>query len=226
MIDSAHPSSRAGAPWGALLRLLAAAALAGCAVPERGYYAPEGLPRGDTLVPYTEDSADALLDARCQGAYVDSVSGRDVLTVHMQLDIARPRSGDLVFPRDGVVVDIERAGGGTAVELALSEVWSGREPVPGDLVVPPFVRRPFDLFFDAPELADDGPPRSVLLRWSASASARMLTGETRFERIPPDDPRSPSDEPTADKSFGMRNGYYLPGRMALGPRELQPSTEE
>ncbi len=206
--------------------VLAAVSAGACSVPDRGYYAPEGLPYGETLGAYTEESADALLDVRCQGAYVDMVDGRDVLTVHVQLDVARPRSGDLVFPRDAVFVDVERPGGGPAVELSLAEAWSGREPVAGDLVVRPFERRPFDLFFDAPDLVAEGVPAAVLMRWSARGSARMITGQTRFVRIPPGDPRAPSDEPTADQEFGMRNGYYLPGRVALGPRALQPSREE
>jgi hypothetical protein len=212
---------------GRLVGFVALAALAGCSIPPRGYYVPEGVPYEDSLVPYNERSADAILDARCQGVYVNSVDGRDVLTVHVQLDVERIRSGDLVVPRDAVSVALEPPEGGPAIEVPLAEAWSRREPLPGDLVVPSWSLRPFDLFFDSEELADaEIIPETVLLQWSARAGAHMLVGEARYGRIPDDDPRSPSGKAAADKAFGMYNGYYLPGKVALGERELQPSREE
>jgi hypothetical protein len=54
----------------------------------------------------------------------------------------------------------------------------------------------------------------------------MLDGQALFRRIRDDEPGAPSPEPIADLAFGMRNGYYLPGRLSLGERQLRPSTEE
>ena len=210
----------------ALAALAAPLALAGCSIPPRGYYVPEGVAFGDALVPYNERSTDAILDARCQGVYVNSVDGHEVLTVHVQLDVERPRAGDLVVPRDAVVVALQPAEGGPALEVPLAQAWTRREPVAGDLVVPSWSLRPFDLFFDSAELADAEIPVAVLLQWTARAGAQPFVGEARFVRIPDDDPRSPSTRRPADMSFGMVDGFYLPGRIALGARGLQPSREE
>lgn len=207
--------------------LLAALAAGGCTLaPDRGYYAPEGQPLGTTLVPYHEESDDAKIDLRCQGAYVDRVDGERVLTVHLQLDVARPRSGELRFPRDGLAVDVGLGPGEPHLRLPLVDVWSRREPVPGALVVDPWRRRSFDLFFDAADDLDGHVPGDVLVRWTAQAEGAPVEGQVRFVRIDPQDPLAPSDEPLADVSFGMRDGYYMPGRLFLGERRLQASTEE
>jgi hypothetical protein len=208
---------------------LVAAALAGggCALaPERGYYAPEGRPLAVTLVPYREESDDAKVDLRCQGAYVNRVQGRQVLTVHLQLDVARPRSGELRFAREDLAVDIGMGAGQPHLRLAVSEVWSKREPVPGSLVVVPWGRRSFDLFFDAPDDLAGHVPEDILVRWMALAGGVPVEGQARFVRIPPQDPLAPADETLADMAFGMRDGYYMPGRLSLGERRLQASIEE
>ncbi|MHC5211359.1 MAG: hypothetical protein ACYTG2_11625 [Planctomycetota bacterium] len=210
-----------------LAAVLAALAAGGCSLaPERGYYVPDGVPLGPTLVPYREESDDALVDLRCQGAYLNRVDGREVLTVHLQLDVARPRSGELRFAREDLAVDVGVGPGQPHLRLALAEVWSKREPVPGSLVVVPWGRRSFDLFFDAEDDLDGHVPEDVLVRWLAQAGGEPVEGQVRFVRISPKEPLAPPDEPLADVRFGMRDGYYMPGRLFLGERRLQPSIEE
>jgi hypothetical protein len=214
----------------AMLRLttaLVALAAGGCTLaPQRGYYVPDGQQIGATLVPYREASDDARIDLRCQGAYVNHVDGRQVLTVHLQFDVARPRSGELRFAREDLAVDVGTGPGQPHLRLPLVEVWSKRERVPGTLVVLPWGRRSFDLFFDADDILDGHVPEDVLVRWTAQAAGEPVEGQVRFVRIPPQNPLAPSDEPLADVSFGMRDGYYMPGRLVLGERRLQPSIEE
>jgi hypothetical protein len=53
-----------------------------------------------------------------------------------------------------------------------------------------------------------------------------MSGQCLFERISDDHPLCPSDEPVGDPAFGLRDGYYLPGRVRLGPRALRPTGEE
>ncbi len=207
--------------------VLLAPMAAGCALaPDRGYYAPEGRPLQTTLLAYREESDEAKIDLRCQGAYVNRVDGERVLTVHLQLDVARPRSGELRFAREDLAVDVGLGPGQPHLRLPLAEVWSRREPVPGSLTVMPWSRRTFDLFFDAEDDLDGHVPEDVLVRWTARAGSEPVQGQARFVRIPPQDPLAPSDEALADLSFGMRDGYYMPGRLFLGERRLQPSTEE
>jgi hypothetical protein len=206
--------------------LVLGAALAGCAAPERGYYAPAGVDLGPSLEAYRESSDDAIVDLRCQGAYANEVEGDDALTIHLQLDVARPRSGDLRFRREAFVVDLAGAPGDPRGRLSLSEAWSKRERVDGDLVVPAWTRRPFDLFFDAPDGDDRSIPDRVLVRWTAEEGGRALDGQALFRRIRSGEPHAPSDEPLGDVAFGFRDGYYMPGALRLGPRSLRPSTEE
>ena len=213
-------------------RLLASATFAslvlgGCTlVPPRAYYVPAGVPLGPSLVAYREQSDDAVIDLRCQGAYWNDVDGEEVLTVHLQLDVARPRSGELVFPPEAFEVDLASAPGDPRPSLRLSEAWSKRERIAGPLVVDAWTRRPFDVFFDAGPDDDGTLPDKLLVRWSAQAGGQSLDGQALFRRIRDDEPEAPSDEPIGDLAFGMRNGYYLPGRIRLGERALRPSTEE
>lgn len=207
--------------------VLASSTLAACSgIPPRGYYAPAGVALGPSLPAYREQSDDAVIDMRCQGAYVDEVDGNDVLTVHLQLDVARPRSGELLFAPAAFEVDLAGAPGDPRKSLRLSEAWSKREQLEGSLVVEPWTRRSFDLFFDAQSDDDGSIPDRLLVRWTAEADGQMLDGQTLFRRIRDDEPNAPSPEPITDLAFGMRNGYYLPGQLRLGERKLRPSTEE
>jgi hypothetical protein len=207
---------------GALLGLLAA-----CSAPAaRGYYAPAGVELGATLASHREESSEAVLDVRCQGAYLNRVNGAEALTVHVQLDATRPRPGELRLFRDRIVADVRLSPDAPRVTLPLSEAWSRRQRIEGDLVVPAWSLRPFDLFFDASELAQAAPPESVVVRWEGEAAGAPVAGQCLFERIPEGDPRLPGDEPTGDLAFGMRAGYYLPGQVKLGHRALLPSDEE
>ena len=214
--------------WGTFASLTSASlALAGCTLaPPRGYYVPAGVALGPSLVAYREHSDDAVIDVRCQGAYVNEVDGEEVLTVHLQLDVARPRSGELAFPQADFEVDLSSAPGDPRESLRLTEAWSKRERVTGPLVVSPWTRRPFDLFFDASSDDDGTIPDRLLVRWRAQAGSQVLDGQALFRRIREDEADAPSEEPIGDVAFGMRNGYYLPGDLALGARELRPSTEE
>ncbi len=210
-------------PVGLLFGML----LAACgAPPERGYFRPAGREYADLLVSYKEESSDAIIVAACQGAYVDRVRGAQVMTVHIQFDVTRPRGGDLILRRDAVQVDVQPTLDAASVELSLAEAFSGTQPITGDLVIPAWSLRPFDLFFDAEELLASGPPVEVLLRWKGTAAGVPVEGQCSFVQIPLGDPRRPSDTPMADMSFGMRGGYYLPGRLRMGDRRLQPSGEE
>jgi len=205
---------------------LASLSLGACTLaPPRGYYVPAGMELGPSLVAYREQSDDAVIDVRCQGAYFDEVDGEEVLTVHLQLDVARPRSGDLSFSPEAFEVDLASAPGDPRAALHLSEAWSKREHIAGPLVVSPWTRRPFDLFFDASGDYETIPDR-VLVRWSAQAGGQTLDGQALFRRIRNDEPFAPSPEPIADVAFGMRNGYYMPGAIRLGDRAQRPSTEE
>jgi hypothetical protein len=205
------------------LALLAAACTA---APERGYYAPTGASLGEALVAYREESREAVIDVRCQGAYVNTVQGRDVLTIHLQLDVARPRSGELRFPRGDLAVDIAGPPGEPRLSLPLGEAWSKREPLAGDPTVEAWTRRPFDLFFDAPDDLDGHVPDDLVVRWTARAGGQPVYGQCQFVRIPPDHLLAPSSDPIADPAFGLRDGYYLPGALKLGRRALRSSSEE
>jgi len=201
-------------------------ALAGCAAPlPRGFYRPEGQAPQDSIGVYVEQGAEALIEARCQGAYIDRVDRQRTGTVHIQLDVARTRSGDISIGRSSITVDVKPATGGPHVRLPLSEAWSGRERVPGDLFVPGWTRRPFDLFFDDPTLLASGPPSVILLVWELQGDGRVVPGQCEFMLIPDDDPYSPSKLPAAETDFGLRNGYYLPG-VQLGERRLRKADEE
>jgi hypothetical protein len=211
---------------GAAALLVVATCLPACfAPPDRAYFAPDGVEYGDSIATHRVERREAHVLARCQGAYVNEVDGRDVLTVHMQLEVMRPRSGELRLTREDLLLDVTHAVGVPHEELSLTEAWSGRQPVAGDLVVPSWARRPFDLFFDT--TPDDGAlPEQVLLRWIGRAGNDRVVGQVLFRRIQPTDPRAPSDEPIGDTSFGLRNGYYLPGRMHMRERGLRESAEE
>jgi hypothetical protein len=213
-----------------MFRTLLVAALlvaAGCRSPgPRGYYRPLGAAPQETLSSYVEQRTEALIEARCQGAYEDTVEGVRTGTVHIQLDVARRRSGDMILPRDALRVQIPPASGaGEPLQLQLSEAWSGRNHVEGDLLVPAWTRRPFDLFFDSPDLFAHGPPASLRLVWQLREGADVHDGSCDFTLIPDDDRFSPAKLPPADARFGLRNGYYLPG-VRLGERELRAQGEE
>jgi len=196
------------------------------APPERGYYAPAGANFGDSFATQRQASADLVIDLGCQGAYVDRAHGEEVMTVHLQLEATRPRSGDLLLSREGMTVDVALANGGPRLRLPLTDAYTRRALLPGDLVVPAWSLRPFDLFFDTPLLADEEPPDSVLLSWTGAAGGEPITGQCLFERIPAGDRRLPGDEPMQDAAFGMRAGYYLPGSVRFGTRQLRDTGEE
>ncbi len=212
----------AHAPTAAALLL----ALVGCtAAPPRGYYRPAGRPPAEAIGAYVEQGVEALVELRCQGAYANEVDGRDTASVHVQLEVARTRSGDLTLPRATLTVDVLPAGGGPHRRRELSEAWAGRDPVPGDLLVPAWTRRPFDLFFDDDALLDGGPPDALLLNWELRDAQNGSPGQCEFVLVPEDEPGGPAALPPADPSFGLRNGYYLPG-VQLGERRLRTSGEE
>jgi len=212
---------------GAVALFVVATCLPACfAPPDRAYYAPSGSDFGGTIGTYRVERPDAHVLARCQGAYVNGVAGQDVLTVHVQLEVTRPRSGELRLTREDLTLDVADFSGDPHVALLLSEAWSGRQPVSGDLVVPSWARRPFDLFFDTTLDAGGALPEEVLLRWIGRVGSERVVGQVLFRRILPADARAPSDDPIGDTSFGLRNGYYLPGRMHMGERGLRESAEE
>jgi hypothetical protein len=200
--------------------------LAACtAAPPRGWYRPAGAPPVEGPGAHVEQDAGTQVLARCQGVYQNQVDGRRTATVHVQLEVARTAGSDLVLPRAELAVDVRPAGGGPPQALALSEAFAGPQREPGDLRVPGWTRRPFDLFFDAPGLLDGGPPDSLLLRWELRADGAATPGQCEFARVPPDDPFSPERLPPADASFGYRSGWYLPG-VRLGERRLRASGEQ
>ncbi|MGQ0551784.1 MAG: hypothetical protein ACT4PU_01025 [Planctomycetota bacterium] len=212
----------------AIFVVLACSLLPACiSAPERGYYAPAGAAPAEAIVGYREETEEALLDVRCQGVYLNEADGREVLTVHVQLEIARPRTGNLVFPWEGFAVDVSGESGNLRVPL--SACWSGRERLTSALVVPSWSRRPFDLFFDfaAPGEAERAIPERVLLRWQGRVAGRLVEGQCQFRRLPAEVSAGLDDQPAEDLAFGrVHNGYYLPGRLRLGPRELLPTQEE
>jgi hypothetical protein len=212
---------------GAVALLVVATCLPACfAPPDRAYFAPDGSEFGDSIASHRVERPDAHVLARCQGAYVNEVDGRDVLTVHVQLVVMRPRSGELRLTREDLAADVTDDADVPHVALSLTEAWSGRQPVSGDLVVPSWARRPFDLFFDTAPDAEGALPEEILLRWIGRAGGERVVGQVLFRRIPPTDSRAPSEEPIGDTSFGLRNGYYLPGRMHMRERGLRESAEE
>ena len=214
---------------GRMLRALLMLALllaAGCSAPApRGYYRPAGAPPQEALTPWVGQAQDALLEARCQGAYQNEVGEAVLGTVHVQLDVARTRSGDLVLPRDQLMVELPAVGEAPPRRLALSDVYNGTHRVRGDLTVPGWTRRPFDLFFDDPALLEHGPQPTLRLIWELRDADDALPASCDFELIPDDDPFAPSRLAPADEVFGLRNGYYLPG-VTLGLRRLHTGGEE
>ena len=209
-----------------LLALLVPAT-AGCtSAGSRGYYFPEGQPPETLLVFRRESTPEATLEIRCQGMYTNSVDGWRVRTVHVQLEVARARDGDLILPRDGLAVEFRVPGSAAPLRLPVTATWSGRDRMGEALVVPGWTRRAFDLFFDDRDLVGLEPPTLLAFSWSGRAPEGPFEGRTAFERLPPDDPRVPGDMSDADLTFGLRRGYYLPGPEDLGPRELQASAED
>ncbi len=198
----------------------------GCAAPPpRGYYAPEGAPASDRLSWYEERGASAHLSLTVQGIYVNDVHGEETQTVHAQLRVTNPRGLPLTLLRAGWSADLRPGPGLPVVSLPVSEVWTGVELVSGDLRVEAWGRRPFDLFFDRPFDAAEPVPISIRLRWIGTDGAEALVGQCKYARIPPDSPLHPSDVLLSDPSFGLRDGYYMPGDAHLGARRLVPSDE-
>ncbi len=200
------------------------------AIPERGYYAPEGQPRRPSIGVFTETTPTHQIEARCQGVYVNEVGGETVRTVHVQLNLASVQSLPVMLVRDQIEVDLTGLGVDGrrgVVTLTPSEIWSARDAVSGDLIAAGFARRPFDVFFDQAEpFVLDAPPETVLLRWRGRAEGRPLVGQCRFLRISADDPHLPSSDPVEDPGYGVRDGYYLPGAVRLGQRGLRDTEEE
>lgn len=205
------------------LALLAAGACA--SPPERGYYRPAGAAPQPTLQAVFVETDGAALALSCQGVYENVVDGEPTVTVHVQAEITRRSSDPLVLARPGWRVRGED-GDGAPLALRLADVWHGRERIMGDLAVPGFRRRAFDLFFDDATRVGEPLPAWLELSWRGGPGAEGLAGSCRFERIPPGDPTLPEGAPVGDADFGVRQGYYLPGDVFLGERALQPSDEE
>ncbi len=217
------------------LTCLAAAGLGGCSSPaERGYYSPCGQPLRRAIGSHREQARRVALEVRCQGVYVNEVEGDELRTVHLQLELVAVSSRDVVLERDRLVVDLHGLAPGGDDEppavrvssLALAEAWAGKERQREDLVAPGFGRRAFDLFFDMPDTLGRPLPVAVLFRWGGASGEMPIVGQARFVRIPPGDPLEPAAEMVGDPSFGMRDGYYLPGHVDLGQRQLVPSEEQ
>jgi hypothetical protein len=217
---------RYGGRMARALLLTALLLLVGCAGPEpRGYYRPAGAPPQETVSSWVGQEHEVLIEATCQGVYGNDVESGRVGSVHLQLDLARPRSGDLLLRRDALSVELPAGGEGPPRRLALSEAWAGAHRVSGDLEVPGWTRRAFDLFFDDPALLEHDPPTSLRLGWELEQGEEVVAGSCEFVLIDDADPFAPSRLAPADKVFGLRNGYYLPG-VRLGFRSLHAQGEE
>lgn len=208
----------------ATLTLLTALATACTISPERGYYAPVGVTLGDTIASWNHRDDHVTFDVRLQGIYVNEVAGRDVRTAHVQMEVTRTRSGHLLIPLEGMTMDLVRGTEPRSQELEVAEAWSGTEPVVDTILVPPWSRRSFDVFFDDVDL-DSPLPEAARLRWRYRVDGRWSFGDCQFHRIDAEDPRLPGAVPIANTDFGIRDGYYLPGWPDLGPRRLRPSDE-
>lgn len=205
--------------------------VAACATPgDRGYYTPDGVPVKRVIGNYVERSEAMQLTVRCQGAYENRVQGEKLLTIHVQLLAASQQSGTLILDRDHLKVDLRRSdgqGGSRLIRtLEPAEVWARQDLVQGDLKVDGFSRLAFDIFFDTMEGLDEPIPDLVLLHWRGRVGAMAADSQCLFERIDSTDPLVPSDTPVADREFGVRDGYYMPGRLLLGERRLIPSDEQ
>lgn len=229
-----------GIPAGqALVAVLALVCSACLAAPERGYYAPEGEPLRRSIGSFEGDNPAHHLTVICQGVYENSVDGEVVRTVHVQMRLAALTSAPVVIAARRLAVDLHAPDGvpgdpddplaprlGPVTTLRPSEIWSRRTPIQGDLIVEGFSRRAFDLFFDEAEPDSELLPATVLVRWQGTAGRRPMSGQCQFEVIAADDPLRPADDPVDDPQFGLRDGYYLPGRIRMGPRALRPTSEE
>ena len=190
---------------------------------ERGYYAPVGREFGDSLQAWTQVGEGISTEVACQGVYLNTVDSRDVLTAHIQLEMTRTRAGEMLIPISAMKVDFvfdDR----DPVSLNPSEVWSGRNRVIGTMLMNPWSRKSFDLFFDSLDPALPI-PRIVRFRWFVDAGEGSVYGDCQFQRISAGDPRIPEPLLVSDAEFGMRNGYYLPGYGDLGTRRLRDSVE-
>lgn len=195
------------------------------APPPRGWYRPAGAPPGPGPGAHVEQGPLLQLTARCQGVYENVVDGRRSASVHVQLEVARTGASELSLPRAALSVDVRPAAGGPRQRQALSAAWCGSERAEGDLAVPGWTRRPFDLFFDDPALLEGGPPASLLLCWEARVDGVPVPGQCEFALLPDDAPDSPAALPPADAAFGYRDGWYLPG-VRLGERRLRTRGEQ
>jgi len=197
---------------------------------ERGYYAPLDADFGKSLARAIQSVDGVRYEVACQGVYLNTVAGVERRTAHLQLQILRTEPGDVVLPIEDLRVDFlyEGAAGqleGEPVGLRATEVWSGRKRVVQSLLVPAWTRRYFDLFFDHPD-AELPVPDVVRFRWRSRTGNAWSVGDCMFQRIAEDDPRLPEELPSADRAFGLRDGYYMPGFGRLGPRELIDTVEE
>ena len=209
----------------ALLLLVVAGLGAACTTPvARGYYAPVGVDFGRQLEPWRRTLGGLEVDVRCQGVYRNSVGGREVLTTHIQMELTRTGPDEVELPVESLRVDLISAGA-EPVSLRPAEIWNGRRRREGSLLVAPWSRAHFDLFFDHPD-PELPIPTLVRVRWEQRCHIDGSTwGDCQFQRIADDDRRFPEPLPVTDQAFGMRRGYYLPGPGDLGPRDLRDSIE-
>ncbi len=192
---------------------------------ERGYYAPVGSAFGRQLEPWRQQLGGLEVEVRCQGVYRNTVDGRPTRSAHVQLEFTRTQAGEVVIPLESLRLDFIDAGQ-KSVSLAAAEVWNGRRRTIGALLLNPWSRNSFDVFFDDGQV--EAPvPQVLRLRWASSVAGGPPSawGDCQFQRIEPDDPRYPRDLALADAEFGVRNGYYLPGPGDLGARGLRDSIE-
>ncbi|MCB9898828.1 MAG: hypothetical protein H6825_12560 [Planctomycetes bacterium] len=200
-------------------------ACAGCAAAERGFYAPVGAAESPSLVHWTEGRPDELVfEVACQGSYLNQVAGRPARTMHVQLEVLRPREGAVTLALDALRLTLQPADGGAPIDLLPSEAWWGDERLERALRIPGWSRRAFDLFFDDPD-AESAPPALARLRWTWQAGGDTGYGDCQFRRIPAGGPGQPSLDPLGDAAFGYRDGFYMPIEGDLGPRALQKGVE-
>jgi hypothetical protein len=182
-----------------------------------------GLEFGDSIQSWARDAEGITTEVQCQGVYLNHVDGRQVRTAHIQMELTRTRPGEMLVPVDGMKLDFifkDR----DPVSLTPSEVWNGRKRVVGSMLVNPWSRKGFDVFFDDPDPELPIPP-IVRFRWRIDAEVGGAHGDCQFRRIAETDPRSPQSLPISDAAFGILNGYYLPGHGDLGTRRLRDSVE-
>jgi hypothetical protein len=202
-------------------------ALAGCAAPlPRGFYRPEGQAPQDSIGVYVEQGAEALIEARCQGAYIDRrgpASAPARCTSSSTWRAAQRRH----LARAQLDHGGRQARHGRPARAAAARARPGRAATAWPATCSCRAGRagPSTSSSTTPGCWPDGPPPVILLVWELQRRRPRRPRPVRVHAHPRRRPVLARKLPAAETDFGLRNGYYLPG-VQLGERRLRKADEE